>query len=385
MIEGTGPYRAALLLGRRRSLIGLLGVAMALFGVLAWSSYRSLDTERSFLRQLQAGNIGPGAFAHFGGLTCDGGGLEAPSGGAPVPVQPSEQTCRFVTSSGQPIGPIFHGDPLAAGGLSQEQIRQVLPQLIEAQKQNVFATEKVLGPRAIFASRVSMLGTLVGIVFVVLLGATFFGAEFRWGVWRTLLTHEPRRQRVLLGKFIALWTLILVGFVGVLAVVSAVDIVMHIVSKVHASGGPGVVRLGSQSGYALLALETYATIAAALVIVARVTLAGMFSLLMIVGDHFLVSKYHWLRHYFPVQQVGVLLSRHMTIATGYAWPSPVTGGLVCPSSPAKGQVGQNIFNTCREIVFKPIPHWRASLVLAGWAVAFALIAWSVLRARDVPQ
>ena len=384
MDEGIGAYRAALLLGRRRTLIGLLATAMALLSVLAWSSYRNLDTERRFLHQLQAGNIGPGAFSHFGGLTCEGGGPEA-SGGAPVPVPSEQSTCRFVTSSGQPIGPIFHGDPLAVGGLSQEQLQGLLPQLIEAQKQNVFATERVLGTRTIFASRVSMLGTLIGIVFAVLLGATFFGAESRWGVWKTLLTHEPRRRRVLVGKFVALWTLILTGFVSVLAVVSVVDVMMHILSHVHASGGPSIARLASQSGWALLSLETYATISAALVIVAGVTLAGMFSLLMILGDHLLVTKYRWLRHYFPVQQVGVLLSRPNTVATGYAWPSPVTGGVVCPSSSATGQAAQNIFNACSEIVFKPIPHWRASIVLVVWAVAFALIAWSVLRARDVPQ
>ena len=39
----------------------------------------------------------------------------------------------------------------------------------------------------------------------------------------------------------------------------------------------------------------------------------------------------------------------------------------------------------KEIVFPPTPHWRASLVLVAWIVGSALLAWWVLRKRDVPQ
>jgi ABC-type transport system involved in multi-copper enzyme maturation permease subunit len=397
VIEGAGPYRAALRLGRRRTLIILLGIAMAVLGVLSWGTYRDLNSERKFLHQLQTGRITQESFFRFG-VACEGGpegGVGV--GGGPAPVEGGQEpgavtpektvglpTCQFVAPGGQPIGPTFQGDPFGQQGLSQTQIQQILPTLIEGQKQNVLQQETRLGPRRVFASRVHMLGTFIGIVFAVLLGATFFGAEFRWGIWKTLIAHEPRRGRVLLGKLVALWTLVLLGLAGVLMAVSVVDVVMRIVSDVHAAGGPSIVRLASQSGWALLSLETYATIAAALAIAARVTLAGLISLLMIIGDHILVDKYHWLRHYFPVQQISTLLPRPRMIDNGYVWLSPVSGGVVCPRAPANGQVDQNFFNLCREIIFKPIPQWRASLVLAGWAVGFALIAWGVLRARDVP-
>jgi hypothetical protein len=103
------------------------------------------------------------------------------------------------------------------------------------------------------------------------------------------------------------------------------------------------------------------------------------TLLATVGDHLLVSKFHWLRHYLPTQQIASLLPTPTKITTAYVWYPKVTGGFVCTRNASE------FFENCREIVFKPIPHWRASLVLVGWTLGFALVAWGVLKARDVPQ
>jgi ABC-2 family transporter len=382
MLEGLGPYRAALRLGRRRSLIVLLGIALALLGTLAWTSYRDLNSQRKFLKDLQHGTFATSALFRFGVACFGGGGPQGPPGSPIAPQGP--ESCQFIGPGGQPIGPSFKGDPFNEGGLSKEQITKIRPQLIEAQRQVIRADERILRARTVFSSRVRSLGTLLGVVFIVILGSTFMGAEYRFGVWRTLLTHEPRRARVLIGKFIALWTLVLIAFVSTLFVMSVVDAVMRVVSHVHASGGASIARLVGKAGFALLVLELFATIAATFALAARVSLAGLLTLVMILGDHLLIGKYHFLRHYSPVQQVATLVPRLTTIGTGYAWPPRLVGGVVCQPSSVTGP-GGGTFGTCREIMLKPIPHWRASVVLSAWLIGFVLLAWSALRARDVPQ
>jgi hypothetical protein len=379
LLEALGPYRAALALGRRRSLVLILVVVIALFGALAWTSYRELNSQRKFLHELQTGTFSRNSLLRFGVMCQGGGGPPGPNGEQTGP----PPACQFVGPDGQPIGPTFAGDPFGGpggGGLSQSAIDQMRPQLIDSQKGLVHQTEQILGPRSLFSTRVRALGTFVGIVFAVLLGASFTGAEFRWGVWPTLLTHEPRRGRVLGSKLAALWTLVVIGFIAALATTFGVDVVMRIVSHVHASGGPTAVRLAKESGWATLSLELYATIAAAIALALRTSLAGMLTLLLPIGDHLLIDKYHWLRHYFPVQQIATLLPAPHRVGTAYVWFSRLTGGVVCEPSVSPGA-----FQQCREILLKPIPHWRASLVLVGWTVVFALAAWGLLRARDVQQ
>jgi ABC-type transport system involved in multi-copper enzyme maturation permease subunit len=388
MRDALGPYRAALTLGRRRSLILLLVVMVSLFG------------QRAFLAKLQHGTLTQESLFQFG-IGCFGGGPiekpgfepqagtsetpETPPAGPETPAPTEQQnlpTCQFVGPDG-PIGPTFQGEPFGPNGptFTQDFIDQLRPELIKSQRQIIAQTQQLMGSRFMFSSRVRGLGTFVGIVFAVLFGATFIGADFRWGVWRTLLTHEPRRGRVLTSKLSAMWTYVLLGFVVTLAVMTGVDVVMRSISNVHASGGPTVARLAKESGWALLSVEMYATMAAALALAVRTSIAGIATLLLTVGDHLLISKYHWLRHFFPVQQVAALLPTPERLATAYVWFPRVTGGYRCTEPPG----GQPGFSECKEILLKPIPHWRASVVLAGWLVAFTLAAWAVLRARDVPQ
>ena len=397
MREALGPYRAALTLGRRRSLILLLVVALSLFGALAWGSYRDLNGQRRFLHQLQTGTFTQESLFRFG-VACQGGefnvpppGELGPSGESAGPPgtegkptgPPSAPTCQFVGPDGTPIGPTFEGDPFGGPGgpkLDPQFIDQIRPELITSQKMLVREMEKLLGPRFILSSRIHGLGTFVGMVFVVLFAATFIGADFRWGVWRTLLSHEPRRAKVLASKLAAMWTFVIVGFLVALAVTTGVDVAMRSVLHVHANGGPSTIHLAKESGWAALSLELYATIAATLALAVRTSIAGIASLLLTVGDHLIVGKYHWLRHFSPVQQVAALLPTPERIATAYVWFPRVTGGFVCDRTSTPDG-----FPNCREILFKPIPHWRASVVLATWTVGFALLAWAVLRARDVPQ
>ena len=387
MREATSPYRAALGQGRRRAVVLILAVTVALFGAIAWTSYRPLRQQRGFLDVLESGKITSENFFQFApGITCEGGDFGPKIGPAPSPAgEVIEPTCQFVGPDGTPIGEPFTGDPFGPKGpeFSEEVINRIRPQLIEGQRRTLERTELSLAPRHVFESRIRALGVFLGIGLMVLLGATFFGAEVRWGVWPTLLTHEPRRGRVLASKLAALWTLVLIGFALTLGVVAGVDAVMRVVTDVDATGGPGVVRLAKEAGWAVLSLELYATMAAALALTIRTSIAGAAALLLALGDHLIVEKYKWLRHFLPTQQIATLLPQPTDVASGYAWFPRLVASIDCTPPPPGS--GGDFFSECREIILKPPPNWRASLVIVGWTIGFALLAWVALRARDVPQ
>lgn len=383
MRNALSLYRASLVQIRRRSVILLLLVFVGVFGFTAWTSYEDLREHRRFLALMESGTIAIENLPF--GLTCSEGkpggpppGTEPPSPATPTPRQLVE--CSFVSPSGEPFGPVFSGDPFGPEGIPPEVLDVVLPGLVSSQRELVAQREKALGWASVFESRERAIGTILGIVFAVVLGSTFFGAEVRWGVWRTLLTHEPRRGRVLASKFAVLWTAIVIMFVVALGVAAGVDAVMRSVLDVDPSSGPSIARLAMEGGWALLSLELYATMAAAFAVSVRTSLAGVAALGLLVGDHLLVSKYRFLRHVFPTQQIAWLLPQSEQVNSGYAWFSRLVASFVCrpptPTSP---------FDECKEVLLPPIPHWRASLVIAGWLLMFALMAWAALRARDVPQ
>jgi hypothetical protein len=181
-------------------------------------------------------------------------------------------------------------------------------------------------------------------------------------------------------KFAALLTYVLIGFIAALVVSTAVDVVMRNVLDVNASGGPGVARLAKEAGWAALSMGVYATLAGALTLSVRTSLAGTTSLLLLLGDHLLTTKFTWLRTYLPVQQVASLLPTPATVTSGYVWPPPILVKFECVVRNADVP-----FRECRDVMLKPIPHWRASLVLGAWLIGFVLAAWAVFRSRDVPQ
>jgi hypothetical protein len=200
-------------------------------------------------------------------------------------------------------------------------------------------------------------------------------------VWRTLLTHEPRRGRVLATKLTALWVAIGLGALGVLAFTAGLDAIFRRISDIGSSGGPGLATLARVSARSLLSLELYATLAAAMTMFIRTSFAGMGALLFILADGLTTRRFIWLRHFLPNQQIATLIppGSQFVETPGYAWwPLINTSGARCAPD-ASGSI------TCIETPLKAIPHWRASLVLAAWIAAFALAAWAVLRARDVPQ
>lgn len=398
MREALGPYRASLTQGRRRSIIFLFILAVGITGAIAWSSFVPLQDQRKLLSRFETGNVTPENFFEFApGVTCFGGEFggpppvvepqgSAPSGATTAPTETPPQPiaeCQFVAPDGQPLGPRFQGDPFqkfSNGLVSRQFIDEVRPAIVESLRTQIDDAEQFLGVRALFQVRVRVVGTFVGILFAVLFASTFMGAELRWSVWRTLLTHEPRRGKMIASKFGAMWTFVLFGFVMALIVSTGVDVVMRNLLEVHANvAGPSVLRLAKEAGWATLSLGLYSTIASALTLAVRTSLAGLFSLLLFLGDFLLVQRYTRLRSFLPVQNISWLLPQPTTVTSGYVWPPAITTKFECVRKAGTA------FRECKEVMLKPIPHWRAALVLGAWIIGFAFAAWAVFRSRDVPQ
>lgn len=377
MREALGPVFASLAQVRRRSILFLFVAALVVWGLITWSYYTTYRSQRAALLAGERGDLRPEILYRLapGGFSCMG---EEPS------PTPQEQRCRFIDRLGREFGPTFtiqppNPDDPANKDPYLEAIKGALPSLLPEFRSQLEQDAARLAPRVVLRDRAETLGTFFGILFVVLIASTLIGAEWRWGVWRTLLTHEPRRGRVLAAKLAALWVAVAVGAIGLLAVTAGLDAVFRMMSNIEASGGPDVAILARVAGRSLLSLELYATVAAALATTIRTSFAGMGSLLFILGDGLASGRFTWLRHFLPTQQIATLLPGHpFNQRPGYTWWPQITGIDRCQ---VEATGGVNCFTT----PLKPIPHWRASVVLVGWIVAFALAAWAMLRARDVPQ
>ncbi|MFY9587797.1 MAG: hypothetical protein WAT66_10115 [Actinomycetota bacterium] len=383
MRETLGPLLASLGQVKRRSILFLFGAMLVVWGLITWGSYTEYRSQRDVVQRAEEGVLKSDDVYRLvgGGVSCQ---PETP----PTGDQPPESlTCQFTTRDGQPVGDPFEmtdfnkftGQPGEEDPFVKA-VRDALPRLLPDIKADLARQAARLAPLSVLRDRAETIGTFFGILFVVIITATFIGAEWRWGVWRTLLTHEPRRGRVLAAKFGAVWIAVALGTIAVLAVTAGLDTIFRRMTHIDASGGPAVLTVARVTGRSLLSLELYATVAAALATIIRTSFAGIGSLLFILGDGLASRRFTWLRHFAPTQQIATLLPADtLGEQPGYAWWPLITHGPTRCAADSSGAV------SCSAVPLKPIPHWRASVVLIGWLVAFALATWAVLRARDVPQ
>jgi len=411
MPSALGPFLAALRTGRkRRAAVWLLILAILLLGLLSFGTFMDFRQQRQYFNQALAQGL-------FGGINC--GDFEGePPAAVPVESQPPEgkptdgqstpgrpvgpQNCYFVGPSGEQVGPTLSPeeaqtffqtlkgppqpgvDPEAAQRALFEKYRPILEP--EFRKQ-LTVLEGAYSPRRLFVARTRMAGTFWGILFIIIFGATLLGADWRWSVWRTQLTHEPRRGRVLAGKIGALWVLVATGFLIALAVLGGLDQLFRTIFSVTAHGGPGYRSIAVDVARSLLPLEVYATIAAASALVARTSLVGLgFPLATLLADGLLTNRFSVLRPFSATQQIAWLVTRPETYTAPYApmawWPKIVSKS-VCTLARGVQQSGE--FVTCRDVKLPPIPEWRAMVVLGVWISVFVFAAYAMLRARDVPQ
>ena len=358
---------------RRRSLLILLVATLGVFGLMSWGSFSDLRSQRNLLDRAERGELsGFEVFelrisTHCDGQTCTIATQDGRSTGITFP-QPTEETFNKFDPNQLPP--------------EIEVIEQNMPQLVSALRETLAEQEDTLSPAATLRSRIRAAGTFWGVLFAVLAGASLLGAEWRWGVWRTLLTHEPRRGRVLLSRFAMLWVVIAGGMAITLGFTAGTDALFRSITDIDASGGPGIGTLARSAGKSLLSLEFYASMAGALATIVRTSFAGIGSLVFLLAEGLAAGRFHWLRHFLPAQQVATLIPQFAggVDTNGYVWWPPVLAGSVsCSATPGGFEV------TCTETLLKPIPHWRAAIVLGAWVLVPALLAWIFVRRRDVPQ
>ena len=371
-----GPYRASMTQARRRRVVRVLIAAMiAVFGLIAWSSYPDYRNDRHLLTQFERGDLDPQKLLQqTHGFNCD------------------PDSCQLIDSHERPFGPRIpisqitrpqpgEKGPQAFGPeITPQDIEQHLAEFIPDLRAQLKAEGKELSPRTSLQARTRSLGTFWGVLFAVFIAATIIGAEWRWGVWRTLLTHEPRRRRLLLAKFATVWTMIAITFAIIVGVTAGLDAIFRTISSVSTSGGPSTAGIARGVGKSLLSLELYATFAASLTMIIRASFAGVGSLVLLLGDGLASHKWPWLRHALPTQQIARLIAPPLRgIGGSYVWfPLATSGRSVCTKDP-RG------FDFCHDVLLPPVPQWRAVVVLLGWILLATLIAWIFLRARDVPQ
>ncbi len=371
--SALSPLRAAIGAAlRRRSLLILLVATLGVFGLMSWGSFSDLRSQRNVLDKAERGELrGFDVFQLRISTNCDG------------------QTCTLATEDGRSLGIMFPQptqEEFSKFDPNQlppelEVIERNLPQLVDALRGSLDEREHTLSPGATLRSRIRAAGTFWGVLFAVLAGASLLGAEWRWGVWRTLLTHEPRRGRVLLSRFAMLWIVVAGGLAVTIGFTLGTDALFRALTDVDATGGPGIETLARSVGKTLLSLEFYASMAGALATIVRTSFAGIGSLVFLLAEGLAAGRFHWLRHFLPAQQVATLIPQFAGVeTTGYAWWPPVLAGSVsCSASPGGFEV------ICTETLLKPIPHWRAALVLGAWVLVAGLLAWIFVRRRDVPQ
>lgn len=359
---------------RRRSLLILLLFVFAVFTLISYSNFSSIRTQRNLIAKAERGELrGFGLFELRVSIGCD------------------ETRCFITDEDGVDLGVEFPSPFLEQPGVGKPVIpspteippeikamEDNLPQLAAALRQRLEDKEERLSPSWTLRERLRTAGTFWGVLFAVFAGATILGAEWRWGVWRTLLTHEPRRGMLLFTRFAMLWIVIAVGFVLTMAFTAGADTLFRAISDVGATGGPAVLPLARVAGRSLLSVELYATIAGALATIVRTSFAGIGSLGLLLGDGLLTERFHWLRDYSPSQQVAWLTPAGEGSDAVVWWQQIRTGESACRASPDGGF-------SCQEVLLGPIPQWRAIVVILAWVAVFALVTAVFVKRRDVPQ
>ncbi len=387
MREALGPFLASLGQVKRRSILFLFAAALVVWGLITWSNYTDYRSQRDAIQRAEEGRLKEEDVYRLvgGGFSCE---PSTPTVDPTPGRRPESLTCQFTTGEGVPIGEPFEMtvDKFGAPGTRGQEdpfiraVKDALPELLPPIKAQLARQAKRLAPLVVLRDRAETIGTFFGILFVVIITATFIGAEWRWGVWRTLLIHEPRRGRVLAAKLGALWVAVAVGTVAVLAVTAGLDAIFRRISDITSSGGPSALTVARVTGRSLLSLELYATVGAAFATTMRTSFAGVGALLFILVDGLATRRFTLLRHVLPTQQIATLMPGNIFgDRPGYAWWPLLTGGEERCTVRGPGIV------ECVPAPLKAIPHWRASLVLAAWLAAFVAATWALLRARDVPQ
>ncbi len=344
-LRGVFVASAGYMFRRRATWLVLAGLVLVL-SVPAVSSYGQLRDLRHFRRLAEKGEINPDLPA-----VCD------PEG---------DGLCWGISEAGPP-------DRVLTDAERRDAVERLRPVAITQFTQLVSEAEQELVPSAVAATRAKSLGTGFGVMFAILLGATLVGAEWRWGVWRQQLPHQPRRVLLVIGKFAALWAAVVLVASATFLAVALVDLGMRIIDNVPSRTGPSVVAVLGDLMKAFLSLGVYATLAAGAATLFRSSLAGLAAPLFVLGvDGWLARGTGIFRHVFPAQQVVGLFPPEdiRQIAEGAPWWGPSTGP-------------RCVRGVCFNSPLPYIPTGRAALVLSAWIIGIVVLTAVRVHRQDV--
>lgn len=252
----------------------------------------------------------------------------------------------------------------------------------EVERRRLQLLRKYLGPEHSHLLVLGLLGTGWGITLAVLLAATLFGAEFRWGYWKTLVLHQPSRWRVVVAKFVVLFCLLLVGLVFLLAISYPVNWTFARIYDVDTVG-----RLAPPSALlrelmrSWLSTSAFAALAAATTMISGLGLVGAGGVMLFAfADGSFASSNLRLAKVFKLSFASLVADLfhyypHVSLLRSYSWVvtpdwSPPIEELAPPGHlTASGLAPDQFF---------------AVVVLLALALLAVLVTWAVVKRRDVP-
>lgn len=258
--------------------------------------------------------------------------------------------------TGEHIGGPDNAGPLRLGGFRQDNGR------VEVSGSGDIAPS-VSGPAGIGTTVTqTLVGTFIGLIVAVVVGAMYMTAEYRRGLIRTTLLANPRRGQALAAKAVV------VGGIAYLAGLVSAAVVLAVGQKVLRANGVYVhpatlgteVRLVLGTG-ALLAVG--AVLALAIGTVLRRGAVAIAAVIVVIVLPYLLS--------ISVLPLGA--ARWVLTVT------PAAGFAVQQSAVRYPQV-DNVYSPVDG--FFPLPGWAGFGVLCAWTVAALVLATVLLRRRD---
>lgn len=269
-------------------------------------------------------------------------------------------------------------------GISREEVlrlRETLAESTDLHKTRIRVLEKEYSSSNLHKIVLTLFGTGPGIALSVLLAATLFGAEFRWGYWKTIATHQPARGRVILAKFCVMWMMLLVGLILVAVLAYPIYLVLGRLYGIHSNvTWPPVASLMPMLMKAWVTLVSYASLTAAAVVVFRASLAGIVvSVSFVMLDGLVSARIGFLKRLLPVQQVAELFgdaSETFGVLSRVWFP---------PASLAANQIPLTFSPQDGELLAEPISSGLGVVVLLVWALMASLSAMYFMNRLDIPD
>ncbi|WP_433531943.1 ABC transporter permease [Micromonospora sp. CA-263727] len=220
-------------------------------------------------------------------------------------------------------------------------------------------TLPMLLPERLVGNSLGGLPVFLGAILLII-GVLAVGGEYAWGTWKTVLTQGPTRFEVYAGKLLALAAAALAVVLAVFAV-GAVTSALIAVAESQPVRWPAAGDLLTGVGAGWLVATTWALLGAVLAIALRgVALPiGLGLVWMLAVQNLLAVVAAPLLDWVAEAQKGL--------------PGPNAGALVAALGAPADTPG----------VAATVGAGSATLVLAGYLVAFAVLGGLLLRARDI--